>query len=83
MPKCPNGKKHCDCTPEELRQAALRNKPKIDVPRVLPIKQEHESEGSKIFILIYRIIGLGVKGKGSVLVLLSPRNTGKSQTLAC
>ena len=39
MPKCPNGKKHCDCTPEELRQAALRNKPKVKAPpKVFKVK---------------------------------------------
>ncbi len=41
MPKCPNGKKNCDCTPEELRQAALRNKnqPKAKAPpKVFKVK---------------------------------------------
>ena len=52
----------------------------MEVPTVLPIKQEYESEGKK-FHPNLPDIGLGVKGKGSVLVLLSPRNTGKS-TLA-
>jgi len=52
----------------------------MDIPQVLPIKEEFESEGKK-FHPHLPDIGLGVKGKGSVLVLLSPRNTGKS-TLA-
>ncbi len=52
----------------------------MDVPRVLPIKQDDEGEGKK-FHPHLPDIGLGVKGKGAVLVLLSPRNTGKS-TLA-
>jgi len=39
MPKCPNGKKNCDCTPEELRQAALRNQPKVKAPpKVFKVK---------------------------------------------
>ena len=52
----------------------------MDTPKVLPIKNEDDSEG-KIFHPNLPEIGLGVKGKGAVMVLLSPRNTGKS-TLA-
>ena len=52
----------------------------MDIPTVLRIKQDLESN-SKMFHPHLPDIGLGVKGKGAVLVLLSPRNTGKS-TLA-
>lgn len=52
----------------------------MSAPKVLPIKDINEGEGKK-FHPNLPDIGLGVKGKGSVLVLLSPRNTGKS-TLA-
>ena len=52
----------------------------MSAPKVLPIKDINEGEGRK-FHPNLPDIGLGVKGKGAVLVLLSPRNTGKS-TLA-
>lgn len=52
----------------------------MDTPKVLPIKNEDESV-AKEFHPNLPDIGLGVKGRGSVMVLLSPRNTGKS-TLA-
>lgn len=52
----------------------------MNAPKVLPIKDINEGEGRK-FHPNLPDIGLGVKGKGAVLVLLSPRNTGKS-TLA-
>lgn len=52
----------------------------MSAPKVLPIKDINEGEGKK-FHPNLPDIGLGVKGKGAVLVLLSPRNTGKS-TLA-
>ena len=52
----------------------------MSTPKVLPIKDINEGEG-KTFHPNLPDIGLGVKGKGAVLVLLSPRNTGKS-TLA-
>jgi len=46
-------------------------------PKVLPIKDLNEKQG-KTFHPNLPDIGLGVKGKGGVLVLLSPRNTGKT-----
>lgn len=45
MPKCPNGKKHCDCTPEELRQAALRGQEKQrPPPKVFKVKDPDPDE---------------------------------------
>lgn len=52
----------------------------METPKVLPIKDFSEESG-KVFHEHLPDIGLGVKGKGEVVVLLSPRNTGKS-TLA-
>jgi len=52
----------------------------MNTPKVLPIKNEDDSK-AKEFHPNLPDIGLGVKGRGSVMVLLSPRNTGKS-TLA-
>tara|TARA_R110000851_G_scaffold258693_2_gene411157 strand:+ start:1239 stop:1958 length:720 start_codon:yes stop_codon:yes gene_type:complete len=49
----------------------------MSVPKVLPIKQTIEPNG-KMFHENLPDIGLGVPGKGALLVLLSPRNTGKS-----
>ncbi len=49
----------------------------METPKILPVKDVNEGTG-KIFHENLPDIGLGVKGKGSVVVLLSPRNTGKS-----
>lgn len=46
-------------------------------PTIFPVKDNDMGQG-RVFHENLPDIGLGVKGKGSVLVLLSPRNTGKS-----
>ena len=49
----------------------------MEPPKILPIKDINEGEGRK-FHPNLPDVGLGVKGKGVVLVLLAPRGVGKS-----
>jgi len=49
----------------------------MEPPKILPVKDVNEGEGRK-FHPNLPDVGLGVKGKGVVLVLLAPRGVGKS-----
>mgnify|MGYP003676151088 FL=1 len=46
-------------------------------PKILPIKDD-DNQKPKYHHPNLPDVGVGVKGKGSCLLLLSPRNTGKS-----
>lgn len=50
-------------------------------PKILPVKDE-ENQKAKPHHEHLPEVGVGVRGKGAVLVLLSPRNTGKSTVCA-
>ena len=75
MPKCPNGKKHCDCTPEELRQAALRGQEKQrPPPKVFKVKDPDQDEK-------YKSIHPHLPQLPSLLLIVGSVKQGKSNLL--
>ena len=50
---------------------------KMKVPRILPVKPPPNQKAKEHHEFLPEV-GVGVKGKGALLCLLSPRNTGKS-----
>jgi hypothetical protein len=53
------------------------DKPTKKVPRILPVKPPPNQKAKEHHEFLPEV-GVGVKGQGALLCLLSPRNTGKS-----